>query len=166
MRGATAALAGALLFFLGVLTASSEGSQVVPPSAIPLGVKVVGSPTASRTPARAESPGPAPASTPSTPERAPEPAAPPAESDPASATTTSAPSSAEPSSTTSTTTTSNSGPSSTTTSSGPPAGEESPAEGDSGGVEEVDGRVDCTDTGRGRDDSSCPPERDRRRGRD
>ncbi len=37
MRGAAAALAGAVLFFLGVLTAAGDGDRVPPPAAIPLG---------------------------------------------------------------------------------------------------------------------------------
>ncbi|MGH8974942.1 MAG: hypothetical protein ACRD0C_17280, partial [Acidimicrobiia bacterium] len=36
----------------------------------------------------------------------------------------------------------------------PPAGEEPPPAGDSGGVEEVDGHLDCYQMGRER---SCPP---------
>lgn len=39
MRGAAAALAGALLFFLGVLTAASDTGRVPPPAAIPLGAE-------------------------------------------------------------------------------------------------------------------------------
>ncbi|MGH9283748.1 MAG: hypothetical protein ACRD0S_12535, partial [Acidimicrobiales bacterium] len=46
MRGAAAALAGAVLFFLGVLTVASDTDRVSPPPAIPLGLNVDGEPAA------------------------------------------------------------------------------------------------------------------------
>jgi hypothetical protein len=42
VRGAAAALAGALLFFLGVLTAASGTERIAPPPVIRLGVNVSG----------------------------------------------------------------------------------------------------------------------------
>ncbi len=59
MRGAAAALAGAFLFFLGVLTAASDTERIAPPPVIPLGVNVAGPSSASHTPG--DEPLPAPA---------------------------------------------------------------------------------------------------------
>jgi hypothetical protein len=112
VKGAVAALAGAVLFFLGVLSAASDGGRVSPPPAIPLGEQPSVQPaTASGTPA----PGPA------------------------------TPGQGAPGST-------GGNPSSV-----PPAGEEPPVPGGSGGVEEVGGQVDCVDVGPGPGDGSCPP---------
>ncbi|HEY3238316.1 MAG TPA: hypothetical protein VGL92_02035 [Acidimicrobiia bacterium] len=133
MKGAAAALAGALLFFLGVLTAASDGDRVSPPPAIPLAGDPA-SAVASRIPAT-------PAGQPAAPET-------PEAGDPDSAGNPSAPAAADPA-----------GPAGGAPGdpSAPPAGEEPPAAGGSGGVEEVTGRVDCVDMGPGPGDSSCPP---------
>jgi hypothetical protein len=59
MRGAAAALAGAVLFFLGVLTAASDTERIAPPPLIPLGVDVAGRPAASQTSGDEAPPAPA-----------------------------------------------------------------------------------------------------------
>lgn len=66
MRGAAAALAGAVLFFLGVLTAASDTERIAPPPVIRLGVNVAGQPAAESPPAGVPSTGAAtpPAETP------------------------------------------------------------------------------------------------------
>jgi hypothetical protein len=61
VKGAAAALAGAVLFFLGVLSAASDGGRVSPPPAIPLGEqRSVPPATASATPATGPAAEPAP----------------------------------------------------------------------------------------------------------
>ena len=145
MRGAAAALAGAVLFFLGVLTAASDGGRVSPPPAIPLGIEPAAS-AADRAPTTGAD------GTPAVP-------APPVEGEPA-------PSDGEPAGTPAGEPAS--GP--PDPSSVPPAGEEPPAADGSGGVEEVGGRVDCVEVGgatggragtapgRGdQDNGACPP---------
>lgn len=120
MKGAAAALAGALLFFLGVLTGAQEGGRLAPPPAIRLGDAPATPAATDGAPGGPETPAPAD----------PPPAPPPGEA--------------------------------------PDAGSEAGGSG-AGPVEEVEGRVECVDTGQpgageggGAGQDGCPPGQTRR----
>jgi hypothetical protein len=145
-----------VLFFLGVLTAASDTDRIAPPPAIPLGVNVPGEPAANRTPAPA-----APSRTRRAPEgeapsgeRPAEPVAPDTPQAPAEDGNPSAPEAPANQPAGDAVTPPEQSPADPSV---PPAGEEPPAAGGSGGVEEVDGQVDCYETGTDPAGDSCPP---------